>query len=314
MFCGHCGYNNPNTSKFCLKCGSELAKYMPGGASAAAAATLRTPAQQQRLAQAPGVLAAPVAQPGMGVQRPGAAPMPQTARPGVAPMPQSQMPQAGRPVAGAAPQQPAQRPSRATHNRPSSIPDAGPAVRPGSNHAAAPAVAPAAGNGNVVIPRGPVTGNNQPAAGYNQPAGVYTQPNAVYNRPSTGVTVLDDLMSAPVHPSSSELPRIASDVPRSAYGPRVTLVRERGTRYEITEFPATVGKGSAANVRIEGNTAISRVHLLVRYTGQCFAVEDKNSTNGTCINGNRLEPGELVKLKSGDKIKMGNEVFTVEVS
>lgn len=299
MFCGHCGYNNPNTSKFCLKCGSELAKYMPGGASAAAA-TLRTPAQQQRPAQAPG------AQTGMGAQRPGAAPMPQTARPGVAPMAQPQMPQAGRPAAGMAPQQPVQRPARTSHNRPSNIPDAGPAVRPGSHPAAAPTAAPAGANGNVVIPRGPVAGASQSAAGYNQP-------NAVYNRPSTGVTVLDDLMASSDHPSSSELPRIASDVPRSAYGPRMALIRERGTRYDITEFPATVGKGSAANVRIEGNTAISRVHLLVRYTGQCFAVEDKNSTNGTCINGNRLEPGELVKLKNGDKLKMGNEVFTVEI-
>lgn len=296
MFCGHCGYNNPNTSKFCLKCGSELAKYMPGGASAAAAATLRTPAQQQRPAQAPG------AQTGMGAQRPAAAPMPQTARPGVAPMAQPQMPQAGRPAAGMAPQQPVQRPARTSHNRPSNIPDAGPAVRPGSH----PAAAPAGANGNVVIPRGPAAGACQPAAGYNQP-------NAVYNRPSTGVTVLDDLMASSDHSSSSELPRIASDVPRSAYGPRMALIRERGTRYDITEFPATVGKGSAANVRIEGNTAISRVHLLVRYTGQCFAVEDKNSTNGTCINGNRLEPGELVKLKNGDKLKMGNEVFTVEI-
>lgn len=294
MFCGHCGYNNPNTSKFCLKCGSELAKYMPGGASAAAAATLRTPAQQQRPAQA-----------GMGAQRPGAAAMPQAARPGMAPMGQPAMPQTGRPVASAYPQQPAQRPVRASHNRPSNIPDAGPAVRPGSHPVAAPSSAPAGAN-NVVIPRGPV-------AGTNQPAGAYSQPNAVYNRPSTGVTVLDELMASSDHPSSSELPRIASDVPRSAYGPRMALVRERGTRYEITEFPATVGKGSAANVRIEGNTAISRVHLLVRYTGQCFAVEDKNSTNGTCINGNRLEPGELVKLKNGDKVKMGNEVFTVEI-
>lgn len=284
MFCGHCGYNNPNTSKFCLKCGSELAKYMPGGASAAAAATLRTPAQQQRPVQAPG------AQTGMGAQRPAAAPMPQ----------------AGRPAAGMAPQQPVQRPARTSHNRPSNIPDAGPAVRPGSHPAAAPTAAPAGANGNVVIPRGPAAGANQPPVGYNQP-------HAVYNRPSTGVTVLDDLMASSDHPSSSELPRIASDVPRSAYGPRMALIRERGTRYDITEFPATVGKGSAANVRIEGNTAISRVHLLVRYTGQCFAVEDKNSTNGTCINGNRLGPGELVKLKNGDKLKMGNEVFTVEI-
>ena len=205
-----------------------------------------------------------------------------------------------------APQQPVQRPARTSRNRPSNIPDAGPAVRPGSHPAAAPTAAPAGANGNVVIPRGPVAGANQPAVGYNQP-------HAVYNRPSTGVTVLDDLMASSDHPSSSELPRIASDVPRSAYGPRMALIRERGTRYDITEFPATVGKGSAANVRVEGNTAISRVHLLVRYTGQCFAVEDKNSTNGTCINGNRLEPGELVKLKNGDKLKMGNEVFTVEI-
>ena len=221
-------------------------------------------------------------------------------------MAQPQMPQAGRPAAGMAPQQPVQRPARTSHNRPSNIPDAGPAVRPGSHPAVAPTAAPAGANGNVVIPRGPAAGASQPAAGYNQP-------NAVYNRPSTGVTVLDDLMASSDHPSSSELPRIASDVPRSAYGPRMALIRERGTRYDITEFPATVGKGSAANVRIEGNTAISRVHLLVRYTGQCFAVEDKNSTNGTCINGNRLEPGELVKLKNGDKLKMGNEVFTVEI-
>ena len=154
MFCGHCGYNNPNTSKFCLKCGSELAKYMPGGASAAAAATLRTPAQQQRPVQAPGVQA------GMGAQRPAAAPMPQTARPGVAPMAQPQMPQAGRPAAGMAPQQPVQRPARTSHNRPSNIPDAGPAVRPGS-HPAAPTAAPAGANGNVVIPRGPAAGANQ---------------------------------------------------------------------------------------------------------------------------------------------------------
>ena len=85
MFCGHCGYNNPNT-------------------------TLRTPAQQQRPVQAPG------AQTGMGAQRPAAAPMPQTARPGVAPMAQPQMPQAGRPAAGMAPQQPVQRPARTSHN------------------------------------------------------------------------------------------------------------------------------------------------------------------------------------------------------
>lgn len=290
MFCGQCGFNNPDGSRFCIKCGADLNKYIPAGAGAVPVARPAGPAQQpvQRMAQ-PQVQQSVRQQ----VQRPVQQPMTQPVQqPIQQPMqqPMAQMP-AQRPV-----QQP--RPAH-RHNRPSNIPDAGPAVRPGSNRQQAPAQQPVANQhmsvadaGNVVIPRGPMQGAD---------------------RPSTGVTVLDDLMNAPAHPASSELPRIAVDAPRSATAPRVTLVRERGSRYNITDFPATVGKGSAANVRIEGNTAISRVHLLIRYTGQCFAVEDKNSTNGTFINGNRLEPGELVKLNNGDRLGMGNETFTVEI-
>ena len=273
MFCGQCGYNNPDGSRFCIKCGADLSQFMAPGAGVA------------------------------GAGRPAVAPQQPASRPGQQPMPQMPMQSQAQPQMQQPYQQQMQRPvqqPRPAHqrNRPSSIPDAGPAVRPGSNRVQqAPVQAPAANvytpsAGNVVIPRGPVQAPD---------------------RPSTGVTVLDDLMNAPAHPASSELPRIGVDAPRSATAPRVTLVRERGSRYNITDFPATVGKGSAANVRIEGNTAISRVHLLIRYTGQCFAVEDKNSTNGTFINGNRLEPGELVKLNNGDRLGMGNETFTVEI-
>ena len=271
MFCGQCGYNNPDGSRFCIKCGADLNQFTAPGA---AAAGTRPAAAAQRPMQAPSQ---------QGGQQPMQVPAQQPF--------QQQMP--------AAAQRPVQQPRPAhQRNRPSNIPDAGPAVRPGSNRVQqAPVQAPTASvyappAGNVVIPRGPMQAPD---------------------RPSTGVTVLDDLMSAPAHPASSELPRIAVDAPRSATAPRVTLVRERGSRYNITDFPATVGKGSAANVRIEGNTAISRVHLLIRYTGQCFAVEDKNSTNGTFINGNRLDPGELVKLNNGDRLGMGNETFTVEI-
>lgn len=283
MFCGQCGFNNPDGSRFCIKCGADLNQFMaPGAGQARPAAPAQRPVQQpmQQSAQQ---------QMRPQVQRP--AQQPRMQQPAQPQMPQQMQAPMQRPV-----QQP--RPAH-QRNRPSSIPDAGPAVRPGSNHQQPPVqqqVAnprmPVQNAGGVVIPRGPVQAPD---------------------RPSAGVTVLDDLMNAPAHPASSELPRIAVDAPRSATAPRVTLVRERGSRYNITDFPATVGKGSAANVRIEGNTAISRVHLLIRYTGQCFAVEDKNSTNGTFINGNRLEPGELVKLNNGDRLGMGNETFTVEI-
>lgn len=114
-------------------------------------------------------------------------------------------------------------------------------------------------------------------------------------------------------PSSSELPRIVPDRPRSSNGPQLTLVRSNGTRYRITEFPAAVGKGSASNVRISGNTAISRVHVLINFLGNGFSIEDKASTNGTRINGNMLQPGEYVRLHAGDRLTLGDEDFLVEL-
>lgn len=114
-------------------------------------------------------------------------------------------------------------------------------------------------------------------------------------------------------PSSSELPRIVPDRPRSSNGPQLTLVRSNGTRYRITEFPAAVGKGAASNVRISGNTAISRVHVLINFLGNGFSIEDKASTNGTRINGNMLQPGEYVRLHSGDRLTLGDEDFLVEL-
>ena len=77
--------------------------------------------------------------------------------------------------------------------------------------------------------------------------------------------------------------------------------------------PALVGKGSAANVRIGGNTAISRVHASIAFLGTGFSIEDKASTNGTGINGNALAPGERVKLNDGDRITLGDEDFIVEI-
>ena len=114
-------------------------------------------------------------------------------------------------------------------------------------------------------------------------------------------------------PSSSELPRIVPDRPRSSNGPQLTWVHSNGTRYRITEFPAAVGKGSASNVRISGNTAISRVHVLINFLGNGFSIEDKASTNGTRINGNMLQPGEYVRLHSGDRLTLGDEDFLVEL-
>lgn len=95
--------------------------------------------------------------------------------------------------------------------------------------------------------------------------------------------------------------------------PTLTLVRVSGERFVITDFPATVGKGSAANVRIDGNSAISRAHVRIALSGASFIMEDLGATNGTYLNGNPLSEGELAVLGDGDELRLGDESFTIEV-
>ena len=165
--------------------------------------------------------------------------------------------------------------------------------------------------GEFEIPRGPqVTGSSQ---GVTQ-VSVGGQTVSVPRQPVASQHQTSPLAGASSQAGYGNLPTIAAEAPRSASTPQITLVRERGgTSYVITEFPATVGKGTAAHVRIDGNSAISRVHALVNHTGSEFVIEDRNSTNGTYINGNVLRPGELVRLQNGDLVTLANEGFRVKI-
>lgn len=95
--------------------------------------------------------------------------------------------------------------------------------------------------------------------------------------------------------------------------PRLALVKPSGERFEVDVFPAIVGKGSAANVRIDGNSAISRAHVRISWTGSSFVLEDLGATNGTYLNGNPLAEGELVLLSDGDDLRLGDEALKVAI-
>lgn len=92
------------------------------------------------------------------------------------------------------------------------------------------------------------------------------------------------------------------------------LERENGERLPVTVFPATVGKGSVANVRIANNTAVSRAHLRITRVGGSMMAEDLGSTNHTYLNGERIVEGNPVCLKNGDQLRLGDESIKVEIS
>ena len=99
----------------------------------------------------------------------------------------------------------------------------------------------------------------------------------------------------------------------------VSLTRERtGERLPLT-LPSVVGKGSAADCRIAGNSAVSRRHLRVSEDdsssgGPRVLVEDLGSLNGTRLNGDALDKGQPRAVLDGDRITLADEAFVIHVS
>ncbi len=75
-----------------------------------------------------------------------------------------------------------------------------------------------------------------------------------------------------------------------------------GTEYPLTETETVIGRGGAANIPLE-NPRVSRRHALVSIDERGNAIViDMGSSNGTSVNGIRIQRQEL---KDGDKIQIG---------
>lgn len=81
----------------------------------------------------------------------------------------------------------------------------------------------------------------------------------------------------------------------------------------VAKTPFRIGKmEGVADFRIFNN-AVSRKHLdIIREQGKYYAV-DLNSTNGTFLNGRRLQSGMKEALSNGDLLRIANEEFTVHI-
>ena len=110
--------------------------------------------------------------------------------------------------------------------------------------------------------------------------------------------------------------------PRAATPPPAKAVKSRDWRLVVTEpkaergqsftitADATIGRGGGCTVPITFDTFASQVHAKASPRDGDLWIEDIGSTNGTIVNGKRIE--HPVKLRKGDKVKVGETVFTVE--
>jgi hypothetical protein len=91
---------------------------------------------------------------------------------------------------------------------------------------------------------------------------------------------------------------------------QTALLLMGGKRLVVGPGGATMGRSRQCDVTVD-DPNVSRTHAEVRPRGGSWVVSDLGSTNGSRLNGHRIEGSEV--LKPGDEIELGTTVLRFEL-
>lgn len=87
----------------------------------------------------------------------------------------------------------------------------------------------------------------------------------------------------------------------------ITKGPRNGEKISLDTLPLTIGRMKPADVVIEVDS-VSRGHARLSRSGPGYAIEDLGSSNGTFVNGVRLQQGIPRAISGGETIKLGSDV------
>ncbi len=91
---------------------------------------------------------------------------------------------------------------------------------------------------------------------------------------------------------------------------QTALVLMGGKRLVVGPAGVTLGRSRQSDIMVD-DPNVSRAHAEIRPRGGSWVLTDLNSTNGTRLNGRRLQDPEV--LKPGDEIELGTSLLTFEL-
>lgn len=106
---------------------------------------------------------------------------------------------------------------------------------------------------------------------------------------------------------------------------RLEIVSSEGsvasTFVDIDQQQMTIGRknnsGASLKPDIEvtnNDNYMSKKHVvIVRKENKSFVIKDLNSTNGTWVNGEKLNPNDEIYIEDGDEIKIGRTYFKTKI-
>ena len=74
----------------------------------------------------------------------------------------------------------------------------------------------------------------------------------------------------------------------------------------MTGLIKEIGRSNSVDISLPDDRKVSRIHARMEKDGDAWVLVDLSSTNGTFVNGQRIEQ---TKLNSGDEIRIGGTVF-----
>ena len=80
----------------------------------------------------------------------------------------------------------------------------------------------------------------------------------------------------------------------------------------LDQVAAERARDQKADIVLPDDT-VSRIHARIELRTDGFYVNDLYSTNGTWLNGRRIEPGNAVRLSDGAALGMGSLQFRVQL-
>jgi pSer/pThr/pTyr-binding forkhead associated (FHA) protein len=95
----------------------------------------------------------------------------------------------------------------------------------------------------------------------------------------------------------------------SARRPRPVLEYD-GRRLNLPAQGVTLGRSRECDIVVD-DANVSRRHAELRPRGSAWVLSDLGSTNGTRLNGHRIERSEVVE--AGDQIEVGASTLTFEL-
>lgn len=136
--------------------------------------------------------------------------------------------------------------------------------------------------------------------------GFYSQPMG-RSSGGQGTSVLGD------PPTSGSEGTMALDW-QNQQSPSYLIRRRTGERITLDSFPFRIGKEqSQCNYAVPDNRAVSRNHADIFLENDVYMIQDNASTNGTYIDGRRIESYRKTELASGAKLRLANEDFIFHI-